>query len=492
VHSAQAAALMDLAARLRREGAREGALRAALRERISALPNPALTQDEVDTIAAQAAVIPPHLVTGAINSLGLDRYLPASTIRPVRLHTAASIATETPDAVDWIAEPWAAAGALTGITGRPKIGKTTFVLDLIAAVLQGRPFLNYPASTSLRHLPSPSRGEGLGMRGLPSPLEGEGPGMRGLPSPPFIPSPKLGRGQGEGEGEGSGMRGPQSARGLGHAVLYLTEQQVSSFRASLARSGLLGHESLAVIFWHESMALSWRAAAALAGEHCAALGARLLVIDTLSQWAGMRGDMENQAGDAFESLQPLQQLAATGIAVVFVQHERKAGGDAADAGRGSSAFAGAVDTLISFRRPPYITSSNARLRPLPSPLEGEGPEMRGKSNQTQGRSAIRLLLSLSRFEDVPPELYIQRTGGRYAVIGQASNFADRSARSAIIAALPPDPDAALSVETLVEAIGAPRQTVLRAARALLADGIIHRTGAGKKGDPHRYWSDIPF
>ncbi|HTE84431.1 MAG TPA: AAA family ATPase, partial [Dehalococcoidia bacterium] len=73
--------------------------------------------------------------------------------------TAAAFAAAAPASVDWIAEPWAAAGALTAITGRPKIGKTTFLLDLVAAVLQGEPFLNYPASTSLRHLPSPLEGE---------------------------------------------------------------------------------------------------------------------------------------------------------------------------------------------------------------------------------------------------------------------------------------------------------------------------------------------
>jgi hypothetical protein len=103
------------------------------------------------------------------------------------------------------------------------------------------------------------------------------------------------------------------------------------------------------------------------------------VVDTLSQWADLRGDMENQAGDAFAALQPLQQAAGEGIAVIFLQHERKSGGDAADAGRGSSAFAGAVATLVGFRRPLGDVRGN-----------------------------LRLLLALSRFEAVPPELYASR------------------------------------------------------------------------------------
>src|SRR5262249_27827100 len=49
---------------------------------------------------------------------------------------------------------------------------------------------------------------------------------------------------------------------------------------------------------------------------------------------------------------PLQIVAAMeGLAVVVARHERKAGGDVGDSARGGSAFAGAVDTILSIRRP---------------------------------------------------------------------------------------------------------------------------------------------
>jgi len=526
--------LIALAARLRSQGAGRAELREALADHLAGLGAPLFDPATVEGIVIHISTIPSHLVSSAIHELLAGERPPASAPSPLTdaamdaaqsmgleersglpVHTAATIARDTPQAVEWVAEPWAAAGALTAITGRPKIGKTTFALDLVAAVLDGRPFLNYPASASPHHLPSPLEGKGLGMRAE------------------ALPRPELGEGRGEGQAQGV------------RSVVYLTEQQPSSFRASLGRAGLLGRQELAVIFWHQAMALSWPRVVLAATRACRARSARLLVVDTLSQWAGMRGDMENQAGDAFAALQPLQQLAATGVAVIFLQHERKSGGDAADSGRGSSAFAGAVDTLISFRRPGFHTVPHAQS--LPSPLEGEGPGMRGKSNGPGARSALRLLLALSRFETVPPELYIERTEGRYYVVGDAPDFATERGRAAVLAALssgmPPSPlegegpgmrggspsldaatgaaqtegqgvrsvspssDAAteaaqpeapgdtsqaLTLDTLMKATGVSRPVVTRAVNALFAAGQIRRAGTGRRGDPYRYWTSDSF
>src|SRR5207302_5356744 len=109
---------------------------------------------------------------------------------------------------------------------------------------------------------------------------------------------------------------------------------------------------LIVLSWHQAIGLAWPKVAAAAIEECQRRGARALVVDTLGQWAGIRGEGENSAGDALEAVRPLQEAASLhGIAVLIIRHARKGGGEVGDDGRGSSAFAGAVDIVVSLRRP---------------------------------------------------------------------------------------------------------------------------------------------
>lgn len=62
-----------------------------------------------------------------------------------QFRTAREFASGTAPDVDWIAPPWVAAGAITGVDGKVKVaGKTTLVTHLCRAVLDGRPFLDQP------------------------------------------------------------------------------------------------------------------------------------------------------------------------------------------------------------------------------------------------------------------------------------------------------------------------------------------------------------
>jgi hypothetical protein len=134
-------------------------------------------------------------------------------------------------------------------------------------------------------------------------------------------------------------------------VLYLTEQPLVSFRSAMERADLLGRLDFTALFWGDTIGIPWTSVARGAIDWCKRSGARLLVVDTLPQFAGLLGDAENHAGDALRALLPLQQAAAENIGVVMVRHERKSGGALGDSGRGSSAFAGAVDIILSIRRP---------------------------------------------------------------------------------------------------------------------------------------------
>jgi hypothetical protein len=200
------------------------------------------------------------------------------------------------------------------------------------------------------------------------------------------------------------------------AVVYLTEERPATHREALRRAGLLHRPDLHLLYWHEVHTVPWPQLMAGVVPHCHAVGAGLLVVDTIAQWAGLRGDRENNSGDARAAVEPLQLAAATGLAVVSVRHERKGGGEVGASGRGSSAFEGAVDIVLALRRP-------------------EG----------RAGAGLRHLLALSRFDETPSELVIELKDGEYVALGTSDEVRAQAARRAVLDELrksgtPPPPD----------------------------------------------------
>ena len=175
--------------------------------------------------------------------------------------------------------------------------------------------------------------------------------------------------------DGTAFLGEQTFQG---GVVYLTEQPDSSLREALRRADLLNRRDFVTLSRTDARGLSWPDVVDRSVDEAARRGAKVLVVDTLSPFAGIHGDGENQAGEADAASAPLIRAAAAGLAVVSVRHERKAGGDVGDSGRGSSAFGGAADTLITIRR-------------------GDG-----KSAKT-----VRIISAISRFDGVPEELVVE-------------------------------------------------------------------------------------
>lgn len=91
-------------------------------------------------------------------------------------------------------------------------------------------------------------------------------------------------------------------------MIFLTEQQPASFRKVLERARLTTQEDLYVLPWHEVAGMPWFQVASHATEKALEIGAGVLMVDTLGQFAGLRGDRENDAGAA-------QEAAARGLAV---------------------------------------------------------------------------------------------------------------------------------------------------------------------------------
>jgi hypothetical protein len=245
-------------------------------------------------------------------------------------------------------------------------------------------------------------------------------------------------------------------------VVFLTEQSQGTFRAALSRARLTGRDDLSILYAHKAATLSWPQIVAAAVEECLRTGAQLLVVDTLPALSRLRGDSENSAGEALRVLDPLQQAAGGhGLAVLYTRHERKGGGPVGEAARGSSAFAGGADVLLSLRRP-----------------EGRyGP-------------GVRHLQSLSRFEETPPELMVElREDGLYHIVSdQAITMVGDEIRVALLEVLPESEGNALALEELVQRCPKLSRTTAQRKLAELADeGVIHHVGAGRRGDPKRFY-----
>jgi len=252
--------------------------------------------------------------------------------------------------------------------------------------------------------------------------------------------------------EGRPFLGQPTTRG---PIVYLSEQPPSSLRETFGRAGLLERDELRILLYRDALGSRWPDVVDAALAECDRIGARLLVVDTLPQFAGIRGDAENDAGAALEAIAPLQAAASRGLAVVVARHDRKGGGDVGESARGSSAFTGAVDIVLALRR--------------------------GEPNQ---RQTIRHLAALSRFEETPAETVIELTDAGYVALGSGRSVAITEARMAILEAL--GSGDALTIADLVEATHQSRRSVQDALGQLVDDRLVVREGAGKRGDPLRF------
>lgn len=241
-------------------------------------------------------------------------------------------------------------------------------------------------------------------------------------------------------------------------VVYLTEQPPASFRVALGRANLLESTNLFVLSFNDVMGMDWPGIARVAAQKCREVSAVLLVVDTLSHFAGLDEDSENAAGTATTCMKPLLGLAANGTAVLTIRHGRKAGGEVGDAGRGSSAFGGEADTLLVLRR-----------------LEG------------RGRPTIRKIECISRFEGLPVEAVYEYLDGRYQYMGTETEISDREAETVILGNAPETEDQAKTLDDLLKGSETARTTAQRVVKRLVREGRLTEVGKGKKGNPFRYF-----
>jgi hypothetical protein len=144
---------------------------------------------------------------------------------------------------------------------------------------------------------------------------------------------------------------------------------------------------------------------------------------------------------------------------VIVRHARKSGGDVEDAGRGSSAFDGAADLILSLRKP-----------------DGNQPENR------------RLLSSSGRYSgETHNNLLIEMTDHGFVTIGNPQETAISDAKETILAMAPRSEIEAATLAEIAQATKIAKITVQRACDELVKSGKLNRTGKGKKGSPFLQW-----
>jgi hypothetical protein len=247
-------------------------------------------------------------------------------------------------------------------------------------------------------------------------------------------------------------------------VIWLTEERRATFLPGLRRSGLADSMDVIVLSYWDVSGRPWPAIVDLAVAEAAARDVGVLIVDTLAQFAGLRGDDENNAGAALAAMAPLQRAARTGLAVELTRHERKSGGEPGESARGSSAYGGAADVIVAYQKP-----------------DGQHPPNR------------RVLRALSRFPETPETLVVEKLCSHlgngvweesFVALGSAADAIGQSARDLLAEDLSADPAEALSVNELKDRHPTMSNGTLD--RALAAVGA-QRIGQGKRGDPFRYF-----
>jgi hypothetical protein len=255
------------------------------------------------------------------------------------------------------------------------------------------------------------------------------------------------------------MDGPTTGTG----IVYLTEESEVTFRMALERAHIRPRDDFHVLFWRETLGRKWPDTMDEAVGVAIEKKAGLLVVDTLAQFAQLTGDRENNAGDALEAVLPLQKARDLDLGVLMLRHERKQGGQLGDSGRGSSAFAGAVDIILNLGRPKGHTDEN-----------------------------IRLIDGVSRLDDEGLKLTIKLTSEGYQSCGVTSRPTTDATEESIMEYLPESPEGALDVDDIIMATEGKRATIQRALAELKKHGRVAEVGTGVKGDPKRYYRQWEF
>lgn len=244
-------------------------------------------------------------------------------------------------------------------------------------------------------------------------------------------------------------------------VVMLTEQSKATLNQPLTKFDLLEEHKLFLLTYSSIGLTEWERLIDDAVNHCRNVGAQLLIVDTLPQFARLRGDEENTSGKALEVMSPLQIAAAEcDLSILVTRHDTKSEGSRAKRGRGSTAWSGAVDIVLSLQ---YC--SNAR--PTARRLEGNG-----------------------RFDESNLNLVIELDGSTYRVASETGSLSNSWDLEQSILEVHESASGPLLPEEVQRLIPAATHATVKTFAAVMTGmwkkGQLERVGAGKRGSPYRY------
>jgi hypothetical protein len=186
-------------------------------------------------------------------------------------------------------------------------------------------------------------------------------------------------------------------------------------------------------------------------------------MDTLATYLMVKDETDNS--EVTRKLAPYVDMAhVTGATILFVHHERKnrdEGGDDTRAIRGGGAILGLSDVAFQLK--------------------------------VDGAPTRRRLKSAGRYQEIPRTLQLDYRNDEYVSLGTPDEATREEKRAKVVAVLPTT-EPGLTVPEVATKAGLGE----RAARVALEDafgqgqGSVTRKGAGRKGDPHRYWHISEF
>ncbi len=233
------------------------------------------------------------------------------------------------------------------------------------------------------------------------------------------------------------------------AVVYVSEEAPQTVVEKLDRFGLQDERERLSILTRTPTRPGLAVVVPAAVAEAQRIGAKLLVIDSMSWWAALPPEAENDAGAVQQAVEPLLAATAQGVAVLVLHHVDKENGEL----RGSTALGAVADIIITLRRDP---SAPERRR-----LEATG-----------------------RFQATPESVLIELRGNAYVALGTPAAVCAQARDEQVLAALAVEEP--LTLDQITARTGLPKQRVAEALRRLVARGDVTRTGRGTRGEPHRY------
>lgn len=243
-------------------------------------------------------------------------------------------------------------------------------------------------------------------------------------------------------------------------VIYFSEEPLAALREKAERFELPVHgERIQLVSKRQkpNQHIALTDALALDGalKKAATIDAGLIVIDTLSAWAGMKAEAENSSSACETMMNQFRDAAtASNTALLLIHHTRKDGTTA----RGSTVLSASADILVMLQREDLYRATGA------------------------GGNAGRIKVA-SRFSDAPDPIQFELTDSGYARIGPQPDAVRKHAE--VWKCIPAEPPG-ISREEICFKTGLSLWQVRCAVNELNGTGSLRALGEGINHDPLRY------